>query len=102
LNGNLASFSWSAPSEGGQTGYLLHPLGELGGASLPIVLPASATTATYSMGGPTCFVLFTLQGNLLRGNTDIVCAFLGFGNISSQASSPTQTTTLVSLSPVGM
>ncbi len=80
-----ASFTWSPPPAGDQTSYLLVKLGELGGASAPTTLPATATTATHVMQGPTCYILLALAGNAIRGHSDVVCGVPGIGNIPSGA-----------------
>ncbi len=93
---NTASFTWNEPIEGGQTGYILFPLGELGGSTAPRVLSGSATSTSHLMQGPTCFVLLVLNGNTSRGNSDVVCGVPGIGNIGSAITvTPTLALTLV-------
>lgn len=90
---STASFTWGPPPAGDQTGYILFKLGELGGASAPKVLPANATSMTHVMQGPTCYVLFVLVGTAIRGNSDVVCAVPGVGNITGGATATVVATT---------
>jgi hypothetical protein len=48
------------------------------------------------MQGPTCFVLLVLNGNVIRGNSDVVCGVPGVGNINPSITvTPTLALTLV-------
>lgn len=78
---STASFTWNPPPGGDQTGYVLFPLGEQGGTSKAVALPATATSASHGMHGPTCYVLGVLVGNTIQGHSDIVCGVPGFGTI---------------------
>ncbi len=78
---NVASLSWTGPLGGGQTGYILFPLG--GANPAPISLSGLATSASVSTTGVACFMLVALTGATPTGNGDILCGFPGVATISS-------------------
>jgi hypothetical protein len=73
---NVATFTWSGPLGGGQSGYQLVPLG-----STPIDLPGTATSTTHTLTAPTCYALITQQGGIPSGLTDVVCGFTGVASL---------------------
>ena len=86
---NIATLQWSAPSEGGQDGYLILPIGK----DL-IVLPGNATAVTFDTRGQlTCSIAGSFRNQELIGNTDILCALPGYSNIPDVLP-PTPTRTL--------
>ena len=65
-----ARLTWTPP--GGQSGYLLLTIDQLGGRLT--TLDREATTAIHTHGGlPACYLLVTVEDGRKIGNTDVLC-----------------------------
>lgn len=80
---SVATLGWTAPAGGGQLLYALVPLGP---GQTPIVLPATATSATHTLSGPTCYVLLVATAGGIR-NTDVLCGVPGVSTLADGAGS---------------
>jgi hypothetical protein len=78
-----AQLSWQGPLGGGQTGYLLVPLG---GTSQ--VLDGGATNLALPLPSLTCFWLIVLQGDNPVGFSDIACGQAGLTNLGLGSAVP--------------
>jgi hypothetical protein len=74
---SVASLVWTGPQGVIYDGYVLVPLG-----GTPITLPASATSQSLSLSGPTCFVLFVTRFGAVVGNSDVVCGVPGVSTLA--------------------
>lgn len=73
--GPTATLTWTPP--GGQTDYILFPLG----SSRVQLLPGAATGATDPTGGlPSCYIVAARTGDAISGFSDILCAIPGLSN----------------------
>ena len=72
---STASFTWDPPASGGQTKYVLTPLG-----GSPITLPGSASSASHTMAATaavTCYTLAAATDTATLGTADILCGIPG-------------------------
>jgi len=96
----IVTIRWDLPTGGGQTAFLVVPLGRPPLA----LLPATATQAVDAPGEPTCYIILTLIPDSalvpfrIGGFSDIVCAIPGV--FSPQPNTPTITRTATTTSTV--
>jgi hypothetical protein len=73
-----ASLSWSSPPGGGQDAYLLATLGS-GVQSLA----GTATSASLTAQGMSCYILVAMQGAKVQGYTDMLCGLPGISTFGA-------------------
>jgi hypothetical protein len=70
---SMATIAWSPP--GGQTGFALLTIPLNGSPQAVVSLPAVTTRAMHETGGvPTCYVVLSMTGASVTGNSDVLCA----------------------------
>jgi hypothetical protein len=67
---NIGRLAWNAPASGGQDGYVIAALS----GGVPVVIPASATSASFPIREFDCYVVVAIRAGSPMGNTDVVCA----------------------------
>jgi hypothetical protein len=73
---NTASMSWSAPIGVIYDGFAVLPLG-----GTPQLLPASTTTYTLPLSGPTCVLVIATRMGSPVGNGDAICGVTGVSTL---------------------
>ncbi len=79
-----ASLTWSPPAGALQDSYVLIPLG---GAGQQLV--GTATSASLSASGLTCYLLAAMRSGALIGYTDILCGVPGISNLGASSAALT-------------